>query len=110
MQTKGFQRNVEDFECEYCHTPIKGNGYTNHCSMCLWSKHVDIQPGDRKATCGGLMKPIRIEFRNGDYYITHECQTCRFTRNNRVGNNDNFDNVVKIAKDTADKLVKEGRI
>ena len=106
MQTKGFQRNVEDFECESCKAFIKGNGYTNHCSMCLWSKHVDVMPGDRKSPCGGLMKPIRVEFRNGDYYITHECQKCHFTRNNRVGKNDDFDVVVKIARDLAQKIAK----
>lgn len=78
--------------------------------MCLWSKHVDVQPGDRKATCNGLMKPIRVEFRNSDYYITHECQACHFMRNNRVGKSDNFDVVVKIAKNTADKIMRAGKI
>lgn len=38
---KNFTRVIEDFICENCGTEVKGNGYTNHCPKCLWSKHVD---------------------------------------------------------------------
>jgi len=71
MQTKNFQRTIEDFQCEHCGANISGNGYTNHCTECLWSKHVDINPGDRAATCGGLMRPTSLENENGEYVITH---------------------------------------
>ena len=57
---KRFSKCVEDFTCEECGSPIEGNGYTNHCPNCLYSKHVDINPGDRKSTCGGIMAPIRV--------------------------------------------------
>ena len=53
---KTFQRCPEDFECGNCGHEIEGNGYTNHCTACLWSKHVDVNPGDRAADCHGLMK------------------------------------------------------
>ena len=39
---------------------MKGNGYTNHCPKCLWSKHVDINPGDRGANEQALQDDARI--------------------------------------------------
>jgi hypothetical protein len=54
MQSRKFQRTREDFTRERCRTFVKGGGYTNHCPECLWSKHVDVNPGDRQATCQGL--------------------------------------------------------
>ena len=65
---KKFQRTIEDFTCEQCNFAVKGNGYTNHCPKCLWSKHVDVNPGDRAATCGGLMEPIGAEVGGGGTY------------------------------------------
>ena len=58
---KKFQKRVEDFCCENCGTEVTGNGYTNHCPKCLYSKHVDINPGDRLNSCGSMMKPTNIE-------------------------------------------------
>ena len=71
-----FQKNKEDFVCQNCGFKVKGTGYTNHCPNCLWSKHVDIYPGDRKNNCGGLMKPIKIEVKNDNYLIIHQCLKC----------------------------------
>ena len=102
MQTKNFQKVVEDFVCENCSAPISGNGYTNHCTQCLWSKHVDINPGDRAASCGGLMKPTEIENENGEYIITHTCVKCSHKKRNKISPNDNFDTVVKVATELAD--------
>jgi hypothetical protein len=102
MQTKNFQRTIENFQCEHCGTNISGNGYTNHCSECLWSKHVDINPGDRAATCGGLMRPTALENENGEYVITHTCEKCKHTKRNKISANDNFDSVVKVAAELAD--------
>lgn len=106
MQTKTFQKVVEDFSCEHCGANVKGNGYTNHCPACLWSKHVDINPGDRAASCGGLMKPTSIENENGEYVITHTCQKCSYKKRNKVSVNDNFDTVVQIATDLASEDAK----
>ena len=52
---KKFIKVKEDFVCEHCGAEVKGDGYTNHCPKCLWSKHVDVHPGDRAAECGGMM-------------------------------------------------------
>lgn len=100
---KLFKKNVEDFTCEKCGVEVVGNGYTNHCPKCLWSKHVDINPGDRASKCGGMMKPIKVEVEKGEYLLTYECQKCLFLRRKKVEKNDDFAEVVKIAKSLADK-------
>ncbi len=97
LSTK-FKRKLEDFVCENCNIEVKGNGYTNHCPGCLFSKHVDVTPGDRLAGCGGLMKPINIEGTEKEYVLTHKCVTCNHTKRNKVANNDSIDVLVQIAK------------
>lgn len=94
--SKKFQRTTENFICENCGCNVEGNGYTNHCPKCLWSKHVDIHPGDRLAGCGGLMKPVKIEMKSGQYIIVHECQRCSHIKRNKVQKEDDFDRVIKI--------------
>ncbi|HRZ30190.1 MAG TPA: RNHCP domain-containing protein [Candidatus Paceibacterota bacterium] len=74
--TQKFQRKKEDFACENCGVKVLGNGFTNHCPSCLWSKHVDVFPGDRDADCGGLMEPIGIELEKGKYIVTQRCLKC----------------------------------
>ena len=96
--TKKFQRNIEDFKCENCGNEVVGNGYTNHCPKCLYSKHVDINPGDRASSCGGLMEPISIEKKNGEERIIHKCKKCGFEKANKIQKDDNFDLVVEISK------------
>lgn len=75
-QTKKFVRTIENFTCEHCGKKIKGDGYTNHCPNCLWSKHADNYPGDRRNPCGGMMQPVGLELENGTFHIIHECQIC----------------------------------
>lgn len=95
---KYFIKNVEDFVCEHCGAEVKGTGYTNHCPKCLWSKHVDLFPGDRLNRCQGMMKPVRVENDSDKYFIVHQCVVCGFEKRNRVELKDNFDVVVEIAK------------
>ncbi|MDD5528226.1 MAG: RNHCP domain-containing protein [Patescibacteria group bacterium] len=95
---KKFQRKIEDFVCENCGAEVKGNGYTNHCPNCLWSKHVDINPGDRASECGGLMKPIDIELKDGEYVLTQHCLKCGHTRKNKTVKEDNFDKIIELSK------------
>ncbi len=93
-----FVRNVEDFVCGNCGTAVKGNGYTNHCPNCLFSKHVDIEPGDRAQECGGLMEPIRVEGSTGKgYQIRQRCTRCRHEFRVRAAENDNVDVLVSLA-------------
>ena len=91
MMTKKFQRTKEDFTCEKCNLVVNGSGYTNHCPRCLWSKHVDVNPGDRQATCQGFMEPMGVELKGGEYTILHRCYrsspSC-FSSQNRTRHSD----------------------
>ena len=78
-----FTRRREDFDCEHCGAAVRGDGYTNHCPRCLWSKHVDVAPGDRAADCGALMAPIGVLFEAGRHVLLHECAGCGYRRRNR---------------------------
>ena len=97
MQQKRFQKNKENFICDKCGYPVRGNGYTNHCPNCLWSKHVDINPGDRAAVCQGLMKPIAVELNKGDYIIIHHCVKCGFEKRNKTSGDDNFEAILQLS-------------
>jgi len=97
-----FQRTIEDFTCEKCGAFVKGNGYTNHCPDCLWSKHVDINPGDRLNHCQGLMKPVDILFKNQIWQLVHQCEKCGELKNIKL-NTQNL-NIEKIAALIKEKL------
>ena len=49
MEQKRFTKNDNGFICAHCGKEVEPLGYTsrNHCPFCLWSLHVDINPGDR---------------------------------------------------------------
>lgn len=100
---KLFQKKVEDFVCEKCGEKVAGTGYTNHCPKCLWSKHVDVNPGDRASDCQGMMRPVKVETEKGDYVLTYLCEKCGFTRRKKVEKKDNFDEIIKLAKTIANK-------
>lgn len=97
MESKKFTRTVEDFVCGNCGKDVVGNGYTNHCPGCLWSKHVDKNPGDRAEGCAGLMKPVGVVKEGKDHVIIHRCVICGFERRKKVVEGDNFETVIKIS-------------
>ena len=98
-EVKKFQKRMEDFLCGQCTKEVKGNGFTNHCPFCLWSKHVDIFPGDRLEPCQGNMKPIGIaKSKKGDDQIIHECIVCGYRKNNKVAPVDDVDKVIQVSK------------
>ncbi|MFZ6015838.1 MAG: RNHCP domain-containing protein [Patescibacteria group bacterium] len=92
------KRKIEDFKCDVCGTSVTGNGYTNHCPACLWSKHVDNDPGDRESDCGGMMKPVGVEVKHGEIIrVAHKCQKCGFERPAPVTPKDNTDELIRIS-------------
>lgn len=95
---KKFTKKAENFTCEKCGFEVIGTGFTNHCPNCLWSKHVDINPGDREASCGGLMKPHGVEGTQVKYILIFRCEKCGFENRNKVFPEDNFSEVLKIAR------------
>ncbi|OHA44726.1 MAG: hypothetical protein A3G04_04020 [Candidatus Taylorbacteria bacterium RIFCSPLOWO2_12_FULL_44_9] len=106
MNTKKFQKKAENFKCKNCGVSVRGEGYRNHCPTCLWSKHVDVTPGDREEICKGLMRPFQVEFLRGGYVIVHKCQRCKVRRKNKTANDDDIDLIISIAKND---LSRDGR-
>jgi len=102
METAKFTRKTEDFDCAFCGTHVKGNGYTNHCTECLSSLHVDINPGDRASDCHGLMLAESLERKKGEMYIVHKCTKCAHVRRNKVSPEDNFEALLALSNGTID--------
>lgn len=96
-----FTRRKEDFACENCGRQVAGTGYTNHCPNCLWSKHVDVDPGDRAESCRGMMRPVAIEGSSPEYRIVHICETCGARRMISAHQDDNIEALISIAKSGA---------
>jgi hypothetical protein len=94
-----FKKTVENFTCEHCGTEVIGNGYTNHCPKCLYSKHVDIDPGDRAASCGGMMVPTAIEGSTGSgYTVLQKCRSCGHERRNAIRPEDDVEAILALVR------------
>ena len=81
------------FVCANCRRPVTplppGTAYRNHCPACLWSLHLDLRPGDRRSTCRGMMEPVAVWLRGGEWVLIHRCEKCGMLRSNRVAGDDN---------------------
>lgn len=93
------------FVCEQCSkaiSPLASGSYRNHCPFCLYSKHVDVVPGDRQNSCRGLMEPIGVEHSSKKgWIIIHRCLRCSFIGRNKTALNDaqpdDYDRIIEIA-------------
>ena len=100
MEKKRFTKLDEEFICENCKKRVTKLGYTsrNHCPYCLTSKHIDINPGDRKETCGGLLRPISLEIDSKKgYVIIFKCEKCGAIRKNKSAKDDNMDLIISLS-------------
>ena len=85
---------AEGFVCEHCGRYVPGEApgtrHRNHCPLCLWSRHVDISPGDRRSGCRGDMEAIAVSVkRNGEWMLVHRCVECGKLSGNRTAGDDN---------------------
>lgn len=96
---KKFNMIDENFICEHCGKEVKKAEYTarDHCPYCLYSKHVDINPGDRENTCRGLLKPIGIEKFKDTYKIIYRCEKCNQEHKNIMANDDDMQEIIRIS-------------
>ena len=96
---KKFNMIDEEFICENCKKKVNPLKYTarDHCPFCLYSKHVDINPGDRMNTCKGLLKPIGIEKFKDKYKIIYRCDKCGTKHKNIIANDDNMDLIINLS-------------
>lgn len=90
------------FTCRVCGRPVvpagAGSDHRNHCPNCLSSLHVDDEPGDRAADCGGIMDAIGVWVRkNGEWAVIHRCRRCGVLHSNRAAADDNPMKLMSIA-------------
>ena len=96
---KKFNMVDEEFICENCNKEISKLNYTarDHCNYCLYSKHVDINPGDRKNDCHGLLVPIGIEKFKDTYKIIYRCNKCGQLHKNVMASDDDMNEIIKLS-------------
>lgn len=86
------QGTNQPFECLRCGAavlPLVNGSVRNHCPECLWSRHVDVFPGDRASDCGGALEPVAVEQHpKKGWVIVHACQTCGERRRNKAALDD----------------------
>lgn len=97
---KNFTMRDEEFICENCGQHVLPLKYTarDHCPHCLYSKHVDIMPGDRANNCQALLKPIGIEKFKDTYKIIYKCTKCNEPHKNIMAKDDNMDLIIELSK------------
>ncbi|MBL8745250.1 MAG: RNHCP domain-containing protein [Phycisphaerae bacterium] len=90
------------FTCIHCRNLVSadafGTRHRNHCPMCLWSRHLDEEPGDRACPCAQPMQPVAIEVRrDGEWSLVHRCTGCGLLRTNRIAGDDNAMSLLALA-------------
>lgn len=96
---KKFNMIDEEFICENCKEKVEKLKYSarDHCPNCLYSKHVDINPGDRMNECKGMLKPIEIEKFKDTYKIIYRCEKCGLLHKNVMASDDNINLIIKLS-------------
>lgn len=98
-QERKREHSAAGFKCSHCKqfvviNDIMGTANRNHCNWCLWSKHVDIDKGDRRSSCHGGMEPIGLTFKHeglgriGEVMLIHLCSLCQKISINRIARDD----------------------
>ena len=96
---KKFNMINESFICENCGRKVEIAKKTarDHCPYCLHSKHVDINPGDRKCDCHGILEPIGVEKFKNNFKIVYKCCKCGFIHKNIAADDDNTDEIINLS-------------
>lgn len=95
------------FTCQHCQfeVPALQNGSVrNHCPRCLYSIHVDVNPGDRANPCKGQMEPIGVEQNpKKGWVIVHQCISCKQISRNKAALDDpvsdDYDLIIRLTQD-----------
>ena len=99
MEQKRFVKNDDSFVCAHCGREVPPLGYTsrNHCPHCLWSLHLDVNPGDRASDCKAPLEPVTAEpDPKRGFIITHRCTGCGALRRNKAADDDNRSLIIKL--------------
>ena len=93
---------ADSFRCAHCgfDVPMQAVGSTqrNHCPMCLWSRHVDEEIGDRSATCLASMEPVGLTLKKdgAEVMVIHRCRGCGKLSKNRLAGDDDQVAIEKV--------------
>ncbi|MDD3341038.1 MAG: RNHCP domain-containing protein [Bacilli bacterium] len=96
---KKFTMKDESFICEHCKKEVEPLRYSarDHCPHCLYSKHVDVFPGDRNNTCHGMLKPIGIEKHKDTFKILYTCTKCGQAHKNIMAKDDSMEKIIALS-------------
>jgi len=97
MAAEDFRKLNLGFICGNCGRQVAPAAKTsrNHCPFCLYSRHVDIIPGDRKEVCQGMMEPIDYDYKHGKVEIVFRCTKCGKTGTNKAADDDYLDELLR---------------
>ena len=96
---KTFEKNDNSFICRVCGKNVPPLNYSSrdHCTKCLCSIHVDINPGDRANSCLGTLVPVEVEQTNKKgYVIKYQCNKCKQLHNNKAADDDSFKTILMV--------------
>lgn len=128
LKTKKFKTEqiAGGFRCSHCRSfvvinELMGTANRNHCNICLWSKHVDINKGDRRSDCQAGMEPIGLTLKHeglsktGEIMLVHRCLGCPKISINRIARDDPefgvlnvFDESLGISHEQINELYRGG--
>ncbi len=98
----GFTKKDESFVCVNCLKKVEKLKYTSrdHCKHCLYSLHVDIEPGDRLNKCRGILVPINVvsSSKKGKV-IEYKCSKCKEIVRNIAAEDDSLDVMYRIMEE-----------
>lgn len=89
----------EGFVCNNCGGKVQPLRYTarDHCPYCLYSIHVDNNPGDRMCECRGMLEPIGIKKYRDTFKIVYSCQKCGQRKVNIMATDDDKNLIIKLS-------------
>lgn len=99
MRKKRFLHLNEGFTCLHCSAKVPQHQHgscRNHCNQCLYSMHLDVNPGDRSSECGSLMKPVFVDVTQVESIIHHECLQCGKIQRNKSSPDDSLEKILEI--------------
>jgi len=128
-ETRRVVYDTQDFKCRNCgffvtaSRELSGVNNRNHCPRCLWSRHMDITPGDRRSDCLSRMEPIGLTMKlvtkkygstAGELMVIHSCTGCGKVSINRIAADDDalvieriFTNSLTLPLEQRERLTHE---
>lgn len=99
LNMKNFNELDEGFVCSICGTRVPKLKYSSrdHCTNCLCSLHVDVNPGDRQNECHGILVPNEVQLNSKKgYVIGYKCSKCGQKHNNKAAADDKFSTLLSV--------------